>query len=95
MRKQVKISVTQEDIQLGVKEDIHHCAVARAAQRVLGDTVTVGGSYIHLRQPCPGNCISMPQEVIDWISAFDHGKDVTPFEFEVVWEGGEQIAQAS
>jgi len=92
MEKVIKVEVTQADIDEATAErkaakeaddyywDIcTRCPVARAAERVLGEQVTTGGSYLSIR----GRAVyDNPPEVEAFVKAWDHDAPVEPFEFE-------------
>ena len=77
----VTITVTQEDIDQGIRESYYSCPIARAAERALKwrvmvytDTILVGDS---------GCDYKLPESAQEFISRFDTGKPVKPFSFEV------------
>ena len=77
---QIKIEVTQDDIDSGCREDANNCAVARAIIRqvphVVPQSVLVDQETIDLQTNDPGTglrgfCLDTPPAVADFIEAFD------------------------
>lgn len=77
----MKIEVTQEDIDHGIKGDCDLCPIARAVHRHI-PTARVGITVIRLNR-MSFSCIDLPEEARNFIHLFDHGMKVIPFEFEV------------
>lgn len=79
------ITVTQEDIEQGIKEDTHRCAVALAVKRAMGwNDVLVGGQICNARAWESGHKeYKVPEEVRKFVWAFDRGDAVRPFTFEL------------
>ena len=73
------ISVTQEDIRSGAPLCGHACPIALAAGRVIEDEIRVGREYMSRR----GNSVLMPIQARKFVSDYDRGKKVEPFEFEI------------
>ena len=81
----MKIQVTQQDIDNGLKGLCTHCPVALAFKRVIqGGSVEVGdAAYIFpYNFDGPTVMITLPEFVHKFIRAFDSGNKVEPFEFE-------------
>lgn len=90
----MKISVTQEHISAGKKEDCQKCPIALAIIEVLPDThVSV---FADLKSVCNapaqfrdayvrinGEARYLPREASDFIDSFDCGRPVVPFEFDL------------
>jgi hypothetical protein len=75
------ITVTQEDINVGMPNRCYRCPVALALTRAFNETAEVlyGSAYIvDSRQ-----YLKLPIEVSCFISSFDKGEPVKPFSFEV------------
>jgi hypothetical protein len=74
------ITVLQDDIDKGVKNDPYSCAIALAVKRDLNrDLVTVG---YHL--DIGGlKFANLPPEARNFVRDFDNGEAVKPFKFEV------------
>ena len=79
----ITIKVTQDDIDKGTDRCGYGCPIALAAQRALtnrhihvGRAITTVFGYTDKRVP-------NPQEAQDFITLFDRGYSVEPFEFEL------------
>jgi hypothetical protein len=78
----ITISVTEIDIDLGVRLDCWECPIARAMFRATGEKYSVDGASAfvvgerHRR-------VSLPDSAIQFIRDFDLGNFPKPFEFEV------------
>jgi len=77
----MKIQVTQEDIEKGVRNVCAWCPVARAATRAFGKPMKA--MRWRLEDVATGECIETPKEVSRWMFKFDDHQPVEPFEFEV------------
>ena len=80
MSKDIKIEVTQEDIDRGEKGDCAKCPIARAIRR------TLKVRYVHvdtdfLEWGPDYSCMNAPVKVSKFIDAFDEGRRVSPFTF--------------
>lgn len=74
----IKIEVTQEDINYGIKGICDSCPVARAIKRKVKDHgVSVGSNYIRVW----GKEIQTLKKVSEFIRKFDTAKTVKPFSF--------------
>lgn len=77
----MKIQVTQDDIDSGTPHEPEGCPIALAIQRVLGQdevqVTDVGFVTIGLGD------FELPASAVSFISYFDAGYDVEPFEFEL------------
>ncbi len=76
----MKINVTVEHIKRGVPASPRACPVALAL-RERGFDVMFTGAYALWYNL---DVITMPEEVLDFAAAFDAGKPVEPFSFELV-----------
>jgi hypothetical protein len=79
----MKITVTQEDIEQGRKNEPYTCAVARAFLRAGVDHFGVMGERVMVANL--GHLVSLllPRSVRKWILDFDAGKFVVPFTFDI------------
>lgn len=81
-KKKVKVEVTKQDIARGIKRDGYSCPVARAMKRTLHRRkIWVGWHYYQIGED--GAFITLPPTVTQFVKAFDSGKKVEPFTFEV------------
>lgn len=72
------VSVTQEDIDQGVRNSSFSCAVARACRRVIPYfSSCYNGACIG------GKLVPLPKDVFSWILNFDAGNLVKPITFEL------------
>jgi hypothetical protein len=89
----VTVSVTQGDICSGVREDCNKCPVARAISRhfpgkwvsVTGDAVSIYNEY-NPEEDYYTSCEAyyyLPDSVNHFVSNFDEGNPVAPFEFVI------------
>lgn len=81
------IQVTNEDIANGKRDDCKHCPVALAVKRVLKEDYycAVDGKYISIYQ-LNGRFLQNHYTsviVLRFITMFDTGRNVEPFEFEL------------
>jgi hypothetical protein len=76
----VRVEVTAEDIEKGVRNDSRCCAVARAAQRALGCEVRACWGLLELPS---GKKAVTPRKYNEFIERFDAGEHVEPFSFTV------------
>lgn len=76
----ITINVTQEDIDAGLPIKCIQCPIALAAKRVFGHEVSVAATYIH---DIKSGYYDLPRAAVDFVAAFDKGRTVTPFSFEV------------
>jgi len=80
----IRIEVTQEDIDKGIRGSACECAVALAATRAFnGRKVAATAQYLcfdHGKQ-IPHKHIVVPTEVALWIHAYDLEQVVKPFSF--------------
>jgi hypothetical protein len=75
------VKVTAEDIANGQRENPIACPIALAVKRISDDpySVTVGTQILSHAN----SVIMLPIEATNFISQFDAGCDVEPFEFHV------------
>lgn len=82
----MRIDVTQEDIDRGTPDNCLYCPVARALNRVLPNEVFAVRKAEIIRaldEDGETQVIAPPQEVIDFVAAFDSCEPVAPFSFEL------------
>lgn len=80
----MKIEVTQEDIERGVPLNSCFCPIAFASSRAFHcQHSLVSQDYFRVLGVGKNGRIMLPQPAIDFIAAFDAGKPVEPFSFEV------------
>src|SRR2546423_13684013 len=80
----MKITVTAEDIDGGIRRDPHNCPVARALRRAGVAHSGVGGIAVMLGNQDQRMMVFLPGPAQEWIMQFDWGQPVQPFEFEIV-----------
>ena len=87
MEKKITIKVTKTDIKLGKRENRSSCPIARATRRVtkqrhvgVDECEMTWGSQYRLW------AAELPREAQKFIRAFDKGKPVKPFSFQVTGE---------
>lgn len=81
--KTYNIEVTDADIAAGLPKRCLLCPIAIALNRTLGRPkadIKVGWGQIQMPD---GTSTSLPQLAIDFVRAFDYGKPVSPFTFEI------------
>ena len=86
----MRVSVTSEDIRLGLRGNPCECAVALAVGRLLtGCTIEVSPGLVYL---FGGEALGLPptadlpEAVTEWIIRFDRLEPVNPIEFELPLE---------
>lgn len=75
----MKIQVTQEDIDKGIRQAPCSCPVGRAVKREIDGCVSVGYATVATEE----KLYWLPDEVSNFIFNFDRGIIVKPFEFEL------------
>lgn len=82
----MKVTVTQADIDAGVRENCKRCPVALAVQRLYPDhEVKVGLYRIFLKKDGITSVYRMPKPVGVGVRRFDWGLGMEPMEFEAKW----------
>jgi len=85
--KTIKISVTQDDIDKGIKNNCEKCPIARALARSFPGYFNLASIYyLSVKAHQKDFYVFMmdtPKVCYDFIRDFDQGKPVTPFEFEI------------
>lgn len=75
----MRIFITQEDIDKGQKSNCYECPIAQSLKRKGSHNVAVFDGSIWMA----GEEFITPLNVDDFIRAFDAGKPVQPFSFEL------------
>ncbi len=80
----MKIQVTQEDINQGVRQECEKCPIALAVIRAIGPQaatmrISVDDAWVDIGE----ESWCLPRSAARFVSDFDSGKAVTPFEFEL------------
>ena len=76
----VRVDVTQEDIDKGLRGNAFSCPIARAIDRLaVCDCVEVGDDEIYL----DAQGVPMSHEALCFVSDFDSGNMVEPFHFDL------------
>lgn len=78
----MKIEVTQSDIDAGEAAHCVKCPIAIAASRAYGKPVHVYWDFFYV-DSTPTLRVRVPVEACEFIAAFDAGRPVEPFSFEV------------
>lgn len=77
------IEVTQNDIEMGLRDNCRSCPVARALTRATGKPWQVHADRFQLDQhECDTLDAEMPGAVSDFVQEFDACRPVQPFSFE-------------
>lgn len=90
--KTIHVSVTEEDLRVGVRGHQCFCAVARAVDRALGLPIDLMRGCMIPIPMCsvPGyGTIGLPGWVSGRIIAWDKGEHVDPFEFDLTLQEAE------
>ena len=81
--EKLKVEVTQDDIDRGVRHEPSECAIARAVGRAaMSDgRINVGVSWVY----CDAylSWANLPKTARTFVERFDSGDDVKPFSFEL------------
>lgn len=75
----MKITLTQEDIDAGIKEDCRKCPLARAIEKVYPGKVQMFEQGVYL----DNRVYPLPLVAEQFVHAFDRGGPVGPIEFEI------------
>lgn len=88
MRQQHKISVTQEDIDTGVKKSCWKCPVALAIRREfpLAKDVEVGGTSYSFQLGNREYSGTLPESASDFIRKYDYDSKMLPGPFTFILE---------
>lgn len=76
----VKIDVTEIDIKTGLPRSSCNCPIAQACERTFAHSVSVTRNYVRVAGE---KKFDLPWEATKFIHAFDYGKPVQPFSFEL------------
>lgn len=81
------VSVTQEDINLGMRHNCYHCPIAKATQRNYAHPnyvrIDSGTLTVFSKVSMQEHTYHLPWNAMTWIAKFDSGQEVKPFEFEL------------
>ena len=77
------ITVTDEDIERGVRKSYKFCPIACAMRRKKWDVLAVIEQYAEIDVEGDEVKFKLPYDAQKFIVNFDTGKEVAPFEFEV------------
>lgn len=77
----MRIAVTQEDIEQGQRVQSQKCPIALALKRAGATDVSVG----RVTAMVDGTHYHLPTVVEQFVADFDSGKEVEPFEFELLY----------
>lgn len=85
----VKIEVTAEDIEMGVRYECRGCPIARAVMRRFPEAEAVFAREYHITIFQPYGLASnirfgTPNVAVNFMNVFDYGKPVQPITFEMV-----------
>ncbi|QGJ92041.1 hypothetical protein SEA_KEELAN_77 [Gordonia phage Keelan] len=85
----MKVEVTQEDIELGVRGRSHLCPISRAIQRKRGVKSASTTPWItNVVRPGRGlSTYQLPKVASEFVLAFDTNKPVEPFTFVTKLQG--------
>lgn len=83
------IKVLREHIFRGWQNNCYLCPIALAIRSATGFSYMVTPTEVCLEDAQPRLWIQLPIEARQFIDAFDRGKSVEPFEFELSLEEGE------
>ena len=79
----MKIEVTPDDIAHGLMRSTSRCPIALAVQRTTGESALVYTTSVVLSPNGANRRRIWTKEIIDFIAAFDFGREVKPFSFEL------------
>lgn len=79
----MRIQLTQQDIANGRRAACNACPVALAISRATGEQWEVGNSSAWCVGSCASARIYLSSDTMTFIDAFDHGRSVAQFEFEL------------
>lgn len=77
----IKLQVTEEDISKGIQKDSDDCPIALACKRILNPGFI--GVYGPIKIEVDGHSYISKKNFYEFISDFDNGYSVQPFEEEV------------
>lgn len=79
--KNIKIEVTQQDIDNGKRASCFYCPIALVCTRTFKELCLIGESYLGFIRG--GKKYPLPQNARQFVTDFDHGRPVKPFTFEL------------
>jgi nitrate/TMAO reductase-like tetraheme cytochrome c subunit len=83
----MKITVTQKDIDKGLKSSCYECPIAHALKRKVKNKIRYGfavnADFIDLTKDNKWWIYALPKKAQTFIKRFDDGKPVKPFTFEI------------
>ncbi len=79
----MKIKVTQEDIDRGIRCSTAHCPIVFAIRRETGNSASVHLPVVYINGL---DVADLPLSAMQFVVAFDRGQPVEPFEFEFEFE---------
>lgn len=79
--KTIKIRVTQEDIDNGIRYKAESCPINHAARRAFNVDCSTQRTFIYVGYAT--HRAFLPETARDFIYHFDFGHPVAPFEFEI------------
>jgi hypothetical protein len=79
----MRIEVTQQHIDKGIRRSAYHCPVAQALSEATGDIWTTG------RWDAGNGTVNvlLPEDVVERIIRYDDTREMQPFAFEMEVEG--------
>lgn len=78
------IEITEKDIKDGYPKNIQYCPLGLAAHRVFSTRVMVDGARLYVYDSRNIEIVyTLPEEISNWVSDYDNGKDVNPVSFEL------------
>jgi len=80
----MKITVTQEDINLGKRRDGWHCPIALACQRIYQKSFMIDFRSAYNNKEMTFKVFDLPQEAQEFVKRFDNRDEVQPFTFETI-----------
>jgi hypothetical protein len=91
----MRITVTQDDIDMGCKSHNENCPLARAASRAFGYPVRVDGFEIYSvdKGGFTHNLATLPRRASEFVRDFDLGRTMQPFTFTVTLLAREDAAK--
>lgn len=79
MSRTIHVAVSQDDIDFGVRHDARSCPIALSLSS-LDEGVYVTRDWVIVM----GGEFDLPPEAASFVSAFDEGEAVEPFEFDLI-----------
>lgn len=83
MKEKITVSVTEQDIILGVRRNCSSCPVALAIKRKLGHGCVDVLPFVVWIGWCPSYATRLPIEATKALDDFDNGETIKPFSFEL------------